>query len=146
MLLHLNYMYSVVSFCSPLFSKPPPILLSAHFQAGSAFGIFIVQMNGTSKRGNSIFFLPAYPTAETPKSHRHDSFRGGKHTFTGCPKKKTITLLIGIYFYITTSIGIHLTYTIQEINILQESAIETTSTPTLLPWLSWKLICCFFRF
>ena len=59
---------------------------------------------------------------------------------------KKITLLIGIYFYITISTGMHLTYTIQEINILQESAIETTPTPTLLPWLSWKQICCFLDF
>ena len=35
---------------------------------------------------------------------------------TGCPKK-TMPLLIGIYFYISTSTGMHLTYTIQEINI-----------------------------
>ena len=36
---------------------------------------------------------------------------------TGCPKK-TMPLLIGIYFYISTSTDMHLTYTIQEINIL----------------------------
>ena len=35
----------------------------------------------------------------------------------------------------------HLTYTIQEINILYDSATEITTTPTLLPWLSWKQIC-----
>ena len=40
----------------------------------------------------------------------------------------------------------HLTYTIQEINILQESAIESTPTPTSLPWLSWKQICSFLDF
>ena len=68
-----------------------------------------------------------------------------KALYTGCPKK-TITLLISIYFYITTSSGMELTYTIRETNILQESAIETDPTPMLLPWLSWKQICCFFRF
>ena len=65
--------------------------------------------------------------------------------YTGCPEK-TMPLLIGIYLYIITSTGMHLTCTIREINILQGSAIETTPTPTLLPWLPWKQICYFFRF
>ena len=32
--------------------------------------------------------------------------------------QKTITILISIYFYITTQPGMHVTYTIREINIL----------------------------
>ena len=54
-------------------------------------------------------------------------------------KKKTMPLLISIYFYITTSTGIYLTYIIKEINILQESAIETNPTPTVLPWLPFSM-------
>ena len=75
-----------------------------------------------------------FPVPRTPK--KGPSSRGS----TGCPKK-TMPLLIGIYFYITTSTGMHLTYTIRKINILQGLAIETTPTPTLLPWLPWKQIC-----
>ena len=52
--------------------------------------------------------------------------------------KKTMPLYIGIHFCITTSTGMHLTYTNWENNILQGSATETTPTPTLLPWLPWK--------
>ena len=58
---------------------------------------------------------------------------------TGCLKNDAT--FIGIYFYISTSTGMHLTYAIGEINIFQGSAIETTPTPTLLPWLPWKQIC-----
>ena len=61
---------------------------------------------------------------------------------TGCPKK-TITLLIGIYFYITTSTCMYLTWTKQKISIHHESAVETSPTAMLLPWLPWKQICCF---
>ena len=39
--------------------------------------------------------------------------------------KKTIPLLIGIYFYITASTDMYLIYTIREVIILQGSTIET---------------------
>ena len=67
--------------------------------------------------------------------------KAGYTGLTGCQKKKTMPLLIGFYFYISTSTGMHLTYTIREINILQGSVIETTPTPMLLPLLPWNQIC-----
>ena len=47
----------------------------------------------------------------------------GAIAFTGCPKK-TMPLLIGIYFYVSTSTGMHLTYTIQEIITLKNQQME----------------------
>ena len=48
----------------------------------------------------------------------------------------TMPPLISIYFYNIASTGMHLTYTIGEINILQGS---TTNTNVAL-WLPWKQI------
>ena len=38
----------------------------------------------------------------------------------------------------------YLTKTKQKISILHESAVETSPTAMLLPWLPWKQICCLF--
>ena len=40
----------------------------------------------------------------------------------------------------------YIAWTKQKINIHHESAVETSPTPMLLPWLPWKQICCFTKF
>ena len=55
-------------------------------------------------------------------------------------------LLISIHFYIPTSTDKHLTYTVHEIDILQESATETTPNTNYASMVAMETNILIFRF